>query len=272
MTHRIAIISSKGGTGKTTTALNLAVGLAEIGKPTLLVDLDPQGSIGLALTREDQEWTGMVEVLMGLAAAADVVINSRCPGLALLPRGRLDPVQTSEYEQLVGKAGVLDGVLRSVESAYEYVLLDAPSGLGRVPRAALNASRFVLLPLTAEPLAHRGLGQVLRVIDAVKETTRPELELLGILPTFVRLDQTVSLKVMTELWSRSCGVLETYIPRSETFLRASDAGLPLSFLGGRVAAEARRFELLAREVNDLVMSMTEGEVKHDDECEQRAFL
>jgi chromosome partitioning protein len=256
MSHRIVLTSSTGGTGKTTTALNLAVAFAERGRSTLLVDLDPQGAIGLFLDRPDGEWRGLAEVMMADTPPAEVVQSTSLPTLRILPRGRIDPVDTFEYETELYHSGTLARALEAIEDEVEYTLIDTPSGLGPVTRAALAVGHFALLPLQAEPVALRTLAQVLRVVEHVHDHDNPELRLLGILPTMVQLDQDPSLNVMSEVWSGFGGVLDTVIPRSSVFNEANEIGIPLSFLGGRTRPEARRFALLSDEIEARINDMT----------------
>ncbi len=256
MTHRIAIVSSKGGTGKTTTALNLAVALAETGAKTLLVDLDPQGSLAFALARGDTEWPGVAESLLRLGEVESLLVQTRLPGLVLLPRGRLNPNDTINYENAIHERNVLSNLLERAESGCEYTILDTPSGTGRIVDAALLSSEFVLVAAMAEPLAHRGILQMLQVIERHRQSGLATLHLLGLLPTFVRLDFSTSLDVLLDLWRQYGSVFETHIPRSDTVLVASEKGLPVSFMGGPLSPEARRFSALAREVQDKVAQLT----------------
>jgi chromosome partitioning protein len=265
MTHRIVLTSSKGGTGKTTTALNLAVALAERGRNTIVVDLDPQGAIGFFLAKEDSEWGGLAEVMISDADPTDVLLTTSLPTLRILARGRIDPVDTCEYELQLHRGTALAETLEAIEAdgSVDYVLIDTPSGLGPVTRAALAVGHFALLPLQAEPVAFRTLGQVLRVLDHVHQNENPSLQLLGILPTMVQLDNDPSLNVMSSVWSGFGGVLETVIPRSEVFTQASEIGIPLSFLGGRTRPEARRFTLLSDEIEARINNMTGIEDDHE---------
>ncbi len=255
MSHRILFLSGKGGTGKTTSALNLSVALAEAGHKTLLVDLDPQGGVGLALAREDTEWIGLAEVMLEQATLSQALFKTKLENLILLPRGRLDPINVAEYEHALATGKTLETLLSQVDKEVDYVLIDAPSGLGLVPRAALAQTHFAIVPLQAEPMALRAIGQVLRVIDYVQEQENPALQLLGLLPTMVQLDQDTSFTVMGRVWSELSGVLQTHIPRSKELSIASEKGIPVAFLGGSPPPEARRFELLVDEIKRRIVKM-----------------
>ncbi|MFT3774994.1 MAG: ParA family protein [Minicystis sp.] len=264
MTKRIVIASQKGGVGKTTVALHLALALAERGRRTLLVDLDPQGGIGLSLARADAELPGIADRLMNLISAEQSVVPTHLPTLSLLPRGRLDPIDVCEFEQALFAPGVLDSVLREVEGAFDIVILDTPSGLGMITRGALRASGFVLLPFQASALSLRSISQALRVVEHVRGAENPELALLGILPTMAERDHEPSQEILVDIWTGFAGVLDTVIPRSDVFTRASREGLPVGYLGGPIAPEARRFETLAAEVEGLMETMSPSEARHAD--------
>lgn len=252
MALRIAVVSQKGGVGKTTVSLNLALALAERKRRTLLVDLDPQGGVGLSLARPDDALAGLADLLMGRTPAAEAVTKTRLATLALLPRGRLSPVDVGEYEDAVRAPGVLAGALGKVEQGFELVVLDTPSGLGKITRAALSVADFALVPVQGEPLGMRSVGQVLEVVEHVRSGENPKLELLGLLPTMVQKSMEPSMAVLIELWNGFGAVLETVIPRAEVFAEASHTGLPVGYLGGPISPEVRRFELLAAEVEQIM--------------------
>jgi len=270
MARRIVIASQKGGVGKTTVALNLSVALASRGRRVLLADLDPQGGITLALGRGETEQPGLAELLLGQVEPTEALLHTQQTGLTILPRGRLDPADSCEYEQALFRPGVLEGALSRTENEADLVVLDAPAGLGLVTRAALLVSDFVLVPFQTHVLSLRSVGQVLRVVEYVEAHENPRLRLLGILPTLVEEGKSPSAAVLAEVWN-GFPVLASHVPYAEAILHASHRGLPVAFFAGRASEEARRFDQLAEEVEILLERLSRG-VDANDESRQREFL
>lgn len=271
MARRIAIASQKGGVGKTTVALNLAVALAERGRTTLLVDLDPQGAVGLSLAKGDTEFAGLAELLMRQTTPEQAVLHTRLPGLRLLPRGRLDAADACEFEQALFRPGVLEDALARTTEGCDVIVLDTPSGLGLITRAALAVSDFVVLAFQTEALSLRSVGQALRIVEHVQTHENPRLRLLGILPTLVEKSSPGALSVLGDIWSGFPGVLESILPRAEIYARASERGVPVSFLAGRASPEARRFDVLADEL-EATMDRLSGAEESDEARPIRQLL
>jgi chromosome partitioning protein len=249
MARRVVIASQKGGVGKTTVALNLAVALAQRGRRTLLADLDPQGAIGLSLAKGDTEFAGLAELLAGVTTPADAIVATRLAGLSLLPRGRLDATDVDSFEAEVARADALERAFSACDRAFDIVVVDTPSGLGRVTSAALACADFALLAFQTESLSLRSVGQALKVVEHIQATRNRRLRLVGILPTLVERERPGSHAVLSEIWNGFPDALETIVPRTEAFARASALGVPVGFLGSEAGApEARRFDLLADEI------------------------
>ncbi|KQX75047.1 ParA family protein [Aeromicrobium sp. Root472D3] len=183
MTTTIAVANQKGGVAKTTTVVSLGAALAELGQRVLLVDIDPQGSLtfSLGIDPEDLELT-VAQVLLGTQLADDAIVVTD-DGMHLLPA---NITLTQAEESLVGRTGReqrLRVALDKVVDDYDYILIDCPPTLGVLTVGALSAAQQVLIPLQAETLSHRGVGQLLDTIHDVRQFINPKLEIMGVLPT-----------------------------------------------------------------------------------------
>ncbi|PKN24660.1 MAG: chromosome partitioning protein [Deltaproteobacteria bacterium HGW-Deltaproteobacteria-22] len=267
----ISFISAKGGTGKTTTALNLAVAFAEKGLKTLLFDLDPMGSIGFSLARNDREWEGFVEHILKKVPLEEVIIQTKLDNLYILSRGRMAPVDVCSYERLLFSSKVLSNTLYQLINDYDMILLDTPSGLGMVTTAALDTSGFAVVALQAEPLSLRSVSQTLALLERVQKTKNPNLKLLGLLPTMVDGGNPASKSIYHTIVQSFEGVFEAYTPRSALFLDASEKGVPVSFLGGPRTPEMKRFSMLASEIEARLEEL-KGTTGVQNEYSQRSLI
>ncbi len=183
MTTTIAVANQKGGVAKTTTVASLGAALVELDQRVLLVDADPQASLTFSLGVDPEEIDLTIgEVLLGTAKPADAVIGTE-DGPDLLPANiRL----TQAEESLVSRTGReqrLRVALGKVADDYDFILIDCPPALGVLTVGALSAAQLVLIPLQAETLSHRGVGQLMDTVHDVKQFINSELEILGVLPT-----------------------------------------------------------------------------------------
>lgn len=205
---------------------------------------------------------------MGQATPEEAILTTRLDGLRLLPRGRLDATDVSSFEEELARPGALKEALKealeSAEGSSDIVLMDTPSGLGRVTTAALSVADFALLAFQTESLALRSLGQSLRLLDHIQSEANPRLRLLGILPTLVERERHGTHAVLSEMWKGFPDTLETVIPRTEAFARASALGTPVGFLGdGAGGPEGRRFGLLADELEARMNRLLGKEKVHE---------
>ena len=166
MRGTLAVVSQKGGVGKTTTAINLAAALAKLGTRTLLIDIDPQGSVrfGLGLRSEGG---GIAEFLEGSKELPEIVRATSLPFLRVLLAGAVvDTGDHAEYQQLVARSPKLKELFELAVQRGYLVVVDTPPGLGPIVQAVLAASDRVLVPLQCEPLALQTTSQILKGIKA----------------------------------------------------------------------------------------------------------
>lgn len=245
----LAITSQKGGVGKTTAAVNLAYALAKRGWHTLLVDTDPQGSVGLSLSERARKCAGFYDAVNTGLDSLPLILQTRLPELELLTAGQAHSFFEVAADG-VDAAAEVRRILREVSlRRYDLVIFDTPAGLGGLTGAVLQASNFALVPQQAEPLGLRSIPQVLEALRQLRRNGS-KIELAGILLTMVQQDQPQAQDVIRELRTLLPGklVLDAMIPRDPIFLQASSAGVPLGLLHRNPPATSLIFEQLAAEL------------------------
>jgi len=223
----ITVANQKGGVGKTTSTVNLAVALALHGRTVLVVDLDPQGNASTALGVEHQSGVpGVYDVLIDSVPIADVVQQApQVPGLRCVPAS----IDLAGAEIELVSVVARESRLQRAVSAYcdgpgadvDYVLVDCPPSLGLLTVNAMVATQEVLIPIQCEYYALEGLGQLLRSVDMVKAHLNPALEVSTILLTMYDARTRLADQVVDEVRTHFGEVvLTTPIPRS---VRVSEA-------------------------------------------------
>lgn len=175
----ISLLNHKGGVGKTTSAINIGAGLAELGKRVLLIDLDPQANLTLAMGIPRQPTT-IYEALRGEADLIPFSVKNRLDVVA----STLD-LSGAEME-LINEAGreyILRELLDPIRSKYDYILIDCPPSLALLTLNALTSSDLVYIPLQTEFLAMQGLARIKQIIQKVKLRLNKKLEMGGVIAT-----------------------------------------------------------------------------------------
>ena len=186
----VAIVNQKGGTGKTTTAINLGRALVEMDKRVLLIDLDAQGNLTYSLGVEFEN--SISDVIHGDITFDEILAESG--GMTVAPSDTsLSDTELSltEVEQ---REFVLKGILSGIDS-YDYVFIDCPPSLSLLTINALNAADKVIIPMQMEVLSLQGLDQVTETIAKIRKLYNNKLEIEGVLPVMVDRRRKLSLEI-----------------------------------------------------------------------------
>lgn len=248
----VAIANQKGGVGKTTTTINLAAGLVELGLRVLIVDLDPQGnaSTGLGVNTVDRAVT-TYELLVDDAPLSEVIQNCGIDGLGIVP-ATVD-LSSADIELISNekRSFLLHDALRQTamdDYNWDYILIDCPPSLSLLTVNAMVAAHSVLVPLQSEFFALEGLSQLMLTIREVRQTANPNLRIEGIVLTMYDRRNNLSLQVEQDARDNLGElVFKTVIPRNVRVSEAPSYGAPvLSYDTQSLGAKAYR--ALAKEL------------------------
>jgi len=244
------LVNQKGGVGKTTTAINLAAYLAQLGQRVLVIDLDPQANATSSLGVDKRAVQGSTyeALLNGDAPASFILFNERFQ-LALLPSSpslvgaEVELVEESQREFRLKNA------LESLDGKYDYILIDCPPSLGLLTVNGLIAARDgVLVPVQCEYLALEGLGQLTQTIQRVQSALFPDLRVRGVILTMFDPRTNLSADVVKEVNNHfPKQVFKSIVPRSIRLAEAPSYGLPISAYAP-TSVGAKAYESLAKEL------------------------
>lgn len=249
MAKTIAICNQKGGVGKTTTAINLAVYLALAGKKILLIDIDPQGNTtsGLGLNKHDLK-TSIYDLIIDEIDPRPVIIKTGIENLSIIPSTLSLTGAEVELVGIMGREYRLKKALAQLIPEYDFILIDCPPSLGLLTINAMVAADSVLIPIQCEYYALEGLSQLSHTIDLVKANINSSLTIEGVLLTMADFRTNLTNEVIDEARNFfKDKVYKTVIPRNIRLTEAPGFGKPIA-LYDKNSIGAQRYQEFANEV------------------------
>ena len=255
----IGICNQKGGTGKTTTSVNLSAYLGLANKKTLLVDMDPQGNAtsGLGIESNSSADHSIYESLIANVPAMTNVISSPWPNLSVIPSHISLTGAEIELVNMPGRERRLQSALQPLKEQFSYIVIDAPPSLGLLTVNVLCAADTVIIPIQCEYYALEGMSKLLRTIELIRESINPSLTIEGILLTMADFRTRLTLQVIDEVKKFfATKTFNAIIPRNIKLAEAPSFGKPIYFYDtlcvGSKAYLNLAEELLKEKVNVLV--------------------
>ncbi len=249
----ISIINQKGGTGKTTTTINLGRALAELGERVLLIDMDPQANLTYSLAVHNSELT-ILSLLRDEVTTEETMVEGEY--VDIIPADNsLGQLQADSGNQ----ASNLEEALSSVYHDYDYILIDCPPSISWLTINALTASSKVFIPMQLDVFSIQGLRQIIQTVDDVKAEHNPELEIIGVLAVMVDWRKKLTKEVLNHVKEEfTVKVFDSYVHTNVKAAEAPSFGLSVLDYAPN-SSSAKDYRNVARELIQSIKKSKEFE-------------
>ena len=227
MTNIIVIANQKGGVGKTTTSINLAAALSELGKKTLLVDLDSQGNASSACGfDQNKAFSSVYDLLLGDAEAKECIVKAEEDDFDIIPSNRDLMAAEIQLLELENREETLKNALKNISPEYDFIIIDSPPSMNILTLNALSYAKHLIIPVQCEYYALEGMTGMLESIYQIKDSVNPQLDLMGVVRTMYDSRNSLAVEVSAQLKKYFHDKLFwTFVPRNVRLAEAPSHGM-----------------------------------------------
>ena len=245
MAKIIAVCNQKGGTGKTTTTINLASALAILEKNILIVDMDPQGnaSSGVGINKNEIK-ESLYDVLIHRISASQALVKTNFNNLDIIPCNINLTGAEIELVGVLSRETRLKKALEPIKGNFDFIFIDSPPSLGLLTLNALVAADSILVPIQCEFYALEGVSQLLNTIELIKEGLNSSLKIEGVLMTMADFRTNLTNEVIKEITTYfKDKVYKSIIPRNIRLSEAPSFGKPINYYDSTSVGSTKYKEL-----------------------------
>jgi len=250
MSRVISIACQKGGVGKTTTTLNLGISLNILGKKILLIDLDPQGCLGIAFDIDQNSLSlGLYELVVKGYKTTDVIYRTGIKNLHIIPNNAWSKPTGEATIKALSNLRSLKRVIDGVRNEYDFILIDCPPSILENTLSALYTSDSILIPVQSDYYVFMVLDQFLRSLSVIQQSINPNLAIDGLLLTMFDNRLKSSQEILKMSWQKyNQYIFKTIIPRSTELAQVIYTKKPITIYLPRPSKGALAYMSLAREL------------------------